>query len=359
MMNKVRYILPLVFLVVFGCREPFDFDYADVINPRVVIDGFITNEGRSHIVRVSNSTTFNSRGLTVPRFIIDADVRITDDQNNFTILTHTRNGIYVSAPQYAAEEGRSYTLTVTLATGEVYESTVKTLPPPSPAQPVIDFPGDTREVLVNNGIVSNTVSEERGAAISATLQKDGNRHFYQWLISHYFIIEAAQAPDELKFCYLRDIDQPRVVLFQDNPAQEGGPTEFTYDIDFIPLTSKMQFDFGVEGRLLTLNEEDFTFWDLVRRQIENTGGLFDAAPSTIPGNITNRATGEGALGYFGVYRETTARTFFQVLELGLGGINYNQCMIQPFAQRPDPCEDCRLYEFNGNFGTTPPIWWRN
>ena len=358
-MKKVKYVLLLLFVVTYGCREPFDFTYEDVINPKIVIDGYITDVGNRHVVRVSNTTTFNSRGLTIPRFVIDATVRIDDDQGNFTLLTHTRNGIYESAPQYRAEEGRSYTLTVTLATGEVYTSEARALPPPSPAEPVLNFRGDTQEILVNNNVTTNTVVTEEGAAISATMQKDGNRHFYQWLVGHYFVIEAALGPDELRFCYIHDLDRPRVELLQDNPAQPGGPTEFTYDIDFIPLTGKMQFDFGVEGRLLTMNEEDYVFWDLVRSQIENSGGLFDAAPSTITGNITNQATGESTLGYFGVYREKIARTFFQVLELGFGPINYTQCTIPPFSQRPDPCEDCRLYTFQGNFGVTPPSWWRN
>ncbi len=351
-MKWYKYILLIFFIVVYGCREPFEFDYADVLEPTVVIDGYVTNSGKAHVVQVSYSTTINNRGQVETEFITNADVRIIDDLGDFTVLNHWRSGIYRTAPQYAVSEGRSYRLVVTLSNGEVYESVMKTLPPPSPATASLSFRGDTRDVLANNSI-----QPQEGAVIEATIQKDNDRHFYQWVIGQYFIIQSDLAPDELKFCYIRDFDEAQVVLLQDNPAQEG-VSEYTYPIEFIPRSAKMKVDFGVEAVLLTLNEDDFEFWDAVRIQSENSGSLFDAAPHSIEGNITGR-NGERALGYFGVYRESLDRVFFTEQELGFAPGTYPPCTIPPFADRPHPCEDCRLYEYQENFGVFAPAWWRN
>lgn len=354
-MRGLKYFLLLMFIAVYSCREPYDFDYQDVLEPTVVIDGFITNSGRAHLVRVSYSTTISERGYVETRFITDANVRIEDDQGGFTPLSHMRSGIYATAPQYAAQEGRSYKVIVTLSDGEIYESDYKTLPAVSPATAKLSFNGDVRPVLVNNSI-----QNEEGAVISVTINKDNDRHFYQWLIGHYFIIESdLAATSEVRFCYVRDFDESRVELLQDNPIGTGGTDEYSYEIDFVPITSKLEHDFGVEGRLLTLNEDDFNFWDKVKKQADNSGSLFDSAPYTIQGNIHNRATGEKALGYFGVYRESIDRVFFTQGDLGFGIEVFEPCSIPPMAQRPHPCEDCRLYEFQENLGTFTPTWWRN
>lgn len=348
-----RVIISLALIVlVFGCREPFDFDYPDVLEPRVVIDGYITNSGKRHVVRVSYSTNINDRGLVETEFITNADVRIVDDQGSFTILDHRNNGIYETQPQYAAREGVSYQLVVTLSDGEVYESEIKSLPADSPAVADISFRGDTRDVLANNSI-----QPQEGALIAATIQKDGNRHFYQWVIGEWFIIQSDAAPDELKYCYIRDFDAAEIVLLQDNPTVSG-VSEYTYPISFIPRGARMKVDFGVEAILLTLTEADYRFWDAVKQQSENSGSLFDAAPHSIEGNITG-SNGDKVLGYFGVYRESLDRVFFTEAELGFSPGTYPPCAIPPNAVRPHPCEDCRLYEYQENLGVFTPAWWRN
>jgi len=348
-------IIALVFLTVLGCREPFDFDYQEVEAPKVVIEGFISDRGTRHAVKVSTSTTINDRGLLETQFIEDAQVRIEDDQGGFTLLSHLEAGIYLTAPQYRALEGRSYTLLVTLANGEEYRSPAKSLPPPSPATAQLSVEGTTRPILVNNRL-----QEEEGGQISVTIDKNNERHFYQWLIGHYFIYEADLTPEDspIRYCYVREFDEARVDLLQDNPA-EGDNASYTYDLDFVPITSRTEFDFAVEGRLLTMNEEDYNFWEKIKRLSENSGGLFDAAPFSIEGNITNESTGEEVLGYFGVYRESIDRVFFNQRELGFGFTNFPPCQLPPGAPPNHPCLDCRTFLAQANFGVTPPVWWRN
>ncbi|GAB5527055.1 MAG: hypothetical protein Roseis2KO_49270 [Roseivirga sp.] len=350
-MKWPKYTLLLLFVLLYACRDAFDFDYPDVLAPVVVIDGYVTDNGKAHVVQVSYSTTINNRGLVETEFVTDADVRIVDDQGGFTVLNHRQSGRYFTAPQYTAREGVNYQLVVTLSNGEVYESAIKTLPAPSPAVADLSFKRESQDVLSNNRVL-----QEEGALIEATIQKDGNRHFYQWVIGQYFIIESDAAPDELKFCYIRDFDEPRVVLLQDNPAQDG-ITEYTYPIEFVPRSAKMKIDFGVEGVLLTLKEEDFQFWDAVRQQAENSGSLFDAAPHSIEGNISGR-NGQRALGYFGVYRESVDRVFFTEGELGFSPGTYPPCN-SPASGGANPCTDCRLHEYQENFGIFAPDWWRN
>ena len=162
-------------------------------------------------------------------------------------------------------------------------------------------------------------------------------------------ISGCREPFEFDF---EEVDQRKVVIegfISDLGTQHAIKVSYTATLD----------EFGVEGRLLTMTEDDYNFWDKVRRLAENTGGLFDAAPFSLEGNITNRNTGELALGYFGVYRESIDRQFFQLAELGVGSVPFPMCTIPPFATLPHPCEDCRVAATQENFGIVRPLWWGN
>lgn len=355
MLMKKSYFFLIALLAVAACREPFDFGFPDIESERVVIDGFLTNRATEHEVRVSYTARINDDNIVETSFITDASVIIEDDQGGFTTLRHKRGGIYVTAPLFQAQEGRTYAVVVTLADGTVYRSAPSTMPAASPATAQIEIAGDTRETLLENNRIDNV----EGASVTARIDKDGQRHFYQWDITHYYIYQADLAPMELAQCYIKDFDATRVELLQDNPLIGGETSNYSYEIDFIPITAKMRFEFGVEARLLTMNEEDYNFWLKVKRLAENTGGLFDAAPFSLEGNITNQATGELALGHFAVYRESFDREFFVLTDLGFGSRSFNPCTLPPMAELPHPCTDCREFVAQENYGVVRPPFWRN
>ena len=170
---KKAFLTISILLLVLGCRDPFDFEFAEIERPKVVIEGFISNRGTQHVVKVSYTARINDYNLVDTQFIEDASVRIEDDLGGFTTLSHREAGVYLSAPNYRAQEGRTYTLVVTLSNGEVYQSAPKTMPPPSPASARIEYVPETRSGLVNDGL-----QEIEGATIMATIDKDNERHFY-------------------------------------------------------------------------------------------------------------------------------------------------------------------------------------
>ena len=345
-----------IFLIVMGCRDPFDFDYSQEFEPRVVIEGFISDRDTLHNVKVSFSTSINKRGLIETQFVSDADVRIQDDQGGMAVLRHDQAGIYQTTPNFRAVEGRSYQLIVTLANGTAYRSAVKSLPAAAPARMDLQM-----RPVIRPGTVNNKTVEVEGAQIYTRIEKGTQRHFYQWLVYHYYIFEA-DAADSLapeKFCYVKEFDETQVLLLQDNPLQSGGIPSYQYEVDFIPNDSKLEHDFGFQGHLLTMNEEDFNYWDQARKLSQNSGSVFDAAPFSIEGNITDEASGEPVLGYFGVYREQMDRIFFSQNDLGFAFNTFLDCVPLPVPPEEDSCQDCRALIADPNLGTTAPPWWRN
>ena len=351
-------IISIAIVLITSCRERFDFEYGAVPDGKVVVDGFITDRATNHAVRVSYSTTINDRDQVETLFVSDASVRIYDDQGQFTELTYDRSGLYRTAPLYKAEEGRSYRLEVVLANGEVYESPFKTMPPASPARVELTVAGGTQEIFSNNRF-----ADESGARVTTQVAQDGQTHYYQWLTGRYYIFDAADAGDfdneMYRYCYVRDFDPQVINLLKDSPLSASTATTYEVELDFIPLSGNMYRDYGVEARLLTLNRDDFEFWELVQDLYENSGGLFDAAPFSLRGNVTNSQTGEVTLGYFGVYRESMDRHFFLYDELGFPRIDFIPCFVPRPPSLPHPCMDCRLAQLEENYGINRPEWWGN
>ena len=363
-MRKNLIMISCFLLAIWACREPFDFSNAELGEPRVVIDGFLTDQAAAHKIRVSYTNRVSDVNEIENVPIEDATVIIEDDQGGFTSLSFTNGGLYETAPGYRAEEGRAYTVVVTLANGEEYRSLPRYLPQTSPATAQLEVKGAVKSLLTPNSVEE----EEEGASIIATIDRDSERHFYQWLISYYFIFEADLTIYEAnRFCYVKDTEIPKILLLQDNPVASGQASQLQYEIDFIPTDKRMKHEFGFEGRLLTMNESDYNFWESVKSLTENTGGLFDAAPYSLEGNITNTETGKPALGYFGVYRESMERIFFSQEDLGFISREFFPCALPPFPPRTRvesfrdtlSCEDCRLTTLQENYGTVRPEWWGN
>lgn len=353
---KKTFLTISFFLLVLGCRDPFDFEFAELQSPKVVIEGFISDRGTQHVVKVSYTARINDDNLIETQFIQDASVRVEDDLGGFTTFNHREAGVYLSAPNYQAQEGRTYTLVVTLSNGEVYHSEPKTMPPAAPARSQLSF-----EENIRSGLVNDELQDVEGVKISATIDKDNDRHFYQWIISNYWVYEADLAPEGAleKYCYIQDFDESVIYLLQDNPVDAGGAATYEYELGFVPNDHMLEHDYGFEGRLLTMNQEDYEFWELVQKLSANTGGLFDAAPFSLEGNMTERASGERVLGYFGVYRESIDRVFFNQSELSFDRNTYPDCVPPPGVPPDYHCYDCRTLLSQENFGVVPPVWWRN
>ncbi|HEX8060227.1 MAG TPA: DUF4249 family protein, partial [Cyclobacteriaceae bacterium] len=73
-----------------------------------------------------------------------------------------------------------------------------------------------------------------------------------------------------------------------------------YPINFIPRGSrKLSRTYSIIVEQRAISQEEFEYWELIKKTTENLGGLFDPLPSQVIGNITNdNDPSEQVLGYF-------------------------------------------------------------
>ncbi len=350
-MNKIMktnrfWVSSLVLLIIVSsCRDPIDLKF-EAEDPKVVIDGFITDQFRPQTVRLSYSSGFTEEGFFEPNPIENALVRIEDDQGESFDLTHQGNGLYEST-SFFAEEGKSYRVVVNLESEE-YASTFEQLPAEAPQNATLSYQAEEKEELSGNGLI---VSDD-GVGVYANIAKSDQTVYYQWLIQEWFIAEAFFSPGI--FCYVKDFDVPRVVVLEDQARQEGEGDSYDFRLGFVPVSVKTKRDFAFVANQLILTQEAFEYWNDIKEQSQTVGSLFDSAPFTIIGNVFNTNTDEAALGYFGVYRESIGRTFFSEAELPYPITDY-PCNPPPVV--PNICTDCSLWAGEINLGFKPN-WWR-
>jgi hypothetical protein len=108
-----------------ACEKVIDIDL-NSSEPKVVIEGSITDQPGPYTIRISKTVNFDEPN-TFPA-VSGAMVQISDDAGNYETLTETATpGIY-STNTIQGVPGRTYTLTVAIA-GNTY-SAVSTMPQP-------------------------------------------------------------------------------------------------------------------------------------------------------------------------------------------------------------------------------------
>ncbi len=371
----MKYLRNLAFCMFFlglsTCVDPYRFGFEENVDQDYVIEGYLTNIPGVHQIRVSRTTFIGEFNGVVADFIPNADVSIVDDQGEAIPLTYDRNGIYLTGPNAVAMPGRSYKVRAEMATGEIFESSFETLTEELGIDNDIEYSIATRESLNDN----NFIVEESGVKVVANIEKTAVDKYYRWEVDHYFLIESDLAPSfrspqeqegltgtELRFCFIKDYPFQDLHLLRDVADGQALGSSYQFDLEFIPIDKRFEYEFVVESKMLAIPEKDFTFWSNIQELAEGNGGLFDAAPFAVVGNIRevsdNLEEERVGLGFFGVYNASIDREFINPDDIGISGV-FNDCSVPaaPGPPRPHPCKDCRLYEYQINYENNPPAWW--
>jgi len=107
-MRNFWILLSLVAAV--SCVETFTPDIKESDVRRVVVDAVLTTDTTAHCVRLSASAPYGTPTERIP-VISGASVRISDGTREISLLEKEK-GCYYTPDDYAAEVGKTYTLTI-------------------------------------------------------------------------------------------------------------------------------------------------------------------------------------------------------------------------------------------------------
>ncbi len=376
-----RVIFYILLLLPFGCIKPYDPQIDSNTESKYVVSGSVTNIEGWHEVEVTKSTPVEKPGY-IP--VEGCQVTIEDDRGHTFVAEEYLPGHYhVWIDQAFLTPGNSYRARVVTPFGEVIESRFDKMPK-GPSLDTVYY--SILDLATNNPAVFHRVMQ---FYVDLDAQGDYSQ-FYKWDVIETWEYHAehpleyyyngdwhrVDPPDYSKqVCYTTQYVHNLFTISTQNLSEN----KYTkYPLHYIDgNSSRLAYLYSMLVKQLALSEKAYNYWDQLRINSNEQGGLYEKQPLAIKGNIKNLSAPEKeVLGYFFAASESSHRYFYKDVE-GITLDYYNNCFEDELGRggwrqfRPSDypvyytyisgalriltpnCIDCRL-----SGGTTlKPIFW--
>ncbi|MGA0555056.1 DUF4249 domain-containing protein [Larkinella sp. VNQ87] len=287
-------------LVVHSCITPYQPEVQS-IGRALVVEGLVSDQPGPYTVTLSQTADYTYTGLNL--FVRGATVTLSDNAGTNEVLTETSPGVYqTSANGLRGVVGRTYKITIRTSDGHLYESTPEILKAAPPIQKL------TYEYRYNPFANTNDQRNTWDVFLD-TQDPETPGNYYRWVWRNYEATNACSVSDDaneqgiysglpccsdcwnINQCYSNCINVSSDVAI-------NGKAISRQPILSVPFTSRNIYYVEVEQQ--AISEGAYRFFNSVKKLVNNTGGLFDAAPSTVGGNL--RCTSDPdqpVYGYFG------------------------------------------------------------
>jgi hypothetical protein len=270
--KSISFQLLIISFLFASCKKVINIDL-NSSDPRIIIEGTITDQPGQYTVKISQSANFDATN-NFPG-ISNANVTITDNLGNAEKLAEKSAGVYVGSVLKGAP-GRTYTLKI-IADGKEYTAT-STMPNPV----IIDF----------LNITTQTTRKSTEKNLSASINDPaGVANYYRFIKIINNVVQTS-------------------ILIEDDLMQDGNTV-------LIPLLSKRQTEDKIisgDNVTVVLQAVDENVYNCFRTLLQlyssggGPGGML--SQSTSPANpLTNISN--GALGYFSACAVTTKMVVVQ------------------------------------------------
>lgn len=341
-MIKSNYILIISLAVIaFACRDPYDPDVVSSPRPILIVEGVLNVNGPTS-VRLTRSTKLDTIAV-VPE--LGAQVTVEGKDNTIRTLTASGGGVYGTA-NLNLILNNEYRLRIRTSGGKEYLSEYVV----ARKTPDIDSVGRKQ-------------SEDRIDYYVNTHDASGNTRYYRWEYEETWEIRA--------YYYSRFIYIPNNNIVRDRilPAEDvgvgwkfnnstgillGSSARLQSDVIFeAPLTyipkndEKTSVRYSILVKQFALDKRGYEFYDLMKRNTETLGTIFDVQPSEIRGNILCVSDPkELVIGYVSASTVSQKRVFLANSELPFSWRFIEYCDYYTVANHPD---SFRLYFASGTY----------
>jgi hypothetical protein len=384
--KQALILLPL--LILSACVEQYYPEGDDLFTGTLVINAQISNTPGMQNIQISRSD-----GLLYPEFIPESNCLVEVESENGDRVTFEEQSpgnyqgeILSSFMQF----GRHYMLRVLTEHGKVYTSDYVELRPPTEIKKVY------YELEIYPTEDPNVNLEGLQFYIDFELDQDSSEYMRWEMVETYEF----HNPDYDGYIYSYDRRlKPLPDSLADRQCWITGLVNEIYTLDVanvtgseytgMPLhfvtnqTQRLSHGYSLLVRQHSLDRNAFSYWDELKKNSYEGGGLYDRLPSLTPSNFSNENDpDEYVLGFFTISGVTELRIFVDDVE-GFNKYNVFFCLPTPemprlryllyqdlpiyLSQAADPitgdeifgetelkCLDCRVRK--GSAGDAPDFW---
>lgn len=309
---KIDFLI-LIVSIFFGCIETYMPENTNSVKS-VVVDALITDEKEEQVVILSQSTNLVS---PIWEPISRANMVIVDKGNNIFEFNESpqTKGVYegVISREFLIP-GNAFKLSFITQNGKTYESNFEELL----ECPTVD---SIYYEINNNYFPKNTNSQERGIQFYlSVISGKSKSKYYKWELEETYEYHATWPIQKYWYgrwqnkgsnydyfvCY-RTL--PILSIFSANTTHHIDSAVIKYPLHFVNnQTQRLYFRYSLLVKQLSITAGAYQFWEGLKSNNLNSGGLYDKQPVTIKSNLVCLSNpNEKVYGYFGVSSIQTKR----------------------------------------------------
>ena len=380
MIKRSNIIAFVLLLFITACVEEYDPQLTKFEN-LLVVDGMITNDQGPYTVRLSLSSDVQNPNWSP---ISGASVTIHEMNGTSEKLTETEAGIYsTQADGIQGIPGKFYRIEIE-SQGESYQSQFEELKAPVELDTVYTRietrpPGELHHEITGLQFYVDTKPAISDSNYLLWLLEATYKYTSDLKIRFIFdgTLRPILNPDTLRTCW-RTFMVPEIYTSQTATLSQNRIKKFP--LQYVSTETRLLFiRYSLLVNQYTLSKDAWEFWDRVREQNEEQGGLYSQQPYQIEGNVANTHNADVVvLGRFTVAGLSKRRIFidkpflpfyFVVCEITEGDMEaFSTISLYPPNTWPvfattspegggalpaQQCLDCRL---NGGSTEKPDFW---
>lgn len=290
-----------------ACTDPYLPEAITSPPSFLVVDGFLNARG---VTTIRLSRTYAIGAATAPPAETRATAYLEEEAGPRHQLREAPAGTYTSGP-LALNPAKRYRLHLTTLAGQEYASDFV----PAKITPPID---EVRWRADNTGL---------GIYVRAHDDANATR-YYRWETDETWEINPVYRPSvEYVNKAIRDIVVPYPTVCWGNGRSTAVQIDKTtalsqdvvsnYRVRLLPPTSeRLNSRYSILVQQHALTKEEYGYWELLRKNTESIGTLFDPQPVQLTGNVHNLSkAADVALGFVGAHSLTEKRVFVRRDEL--------------------------------------------
>ncbi|GAB3769145.1 hypothetical protein GCM10028818_04700 [Spirosoma horti] len=289
-------LLLLCLLLVVSCVTEFQPDNVS-IPPSLIVEGQVTDQPGPYSIRLTRTADYSYKSLNLLE--MGATVVISDNLGNKETLTEQAPGGTYQTTNLRGVVGRSYKVSIQTKAGKKYESDMEVLTAAPPISKIY------AEYTKETGGISSAKNQSWDVYLD-TKDPEVSGNYYRWAWTHYEFIDICSKQEQRdgtllgRLCCSNcwDITRCYTCINITSDVNINGKDISRQFISRVPYKSRSAYYIEVQQQ--AISKGAYEFWKSVRQLTSNTGGLFDAAPSTVRGNIHALSDPtETVYGYFG------------------------------------------------------------
>jgi len=314
---KIKLLKIFAFLLLLtqvSCVEKYWPDLGGAYQDALVVDGIITNNPGPYTVKLSRSSS-----VEAPKLLpyTGCYVSINCDDGSTEQLIETEAGVYLSSVfGMQGEIGKKYKIIIYTPNEETYESDFQELKAPVELADVY-----YEEEIQPSEDLNHNLEGLRFYLDTKTAAQDTN--YLLWKMESTYKFESSYLiryvydkrhmsvwpqPDTFYTCWKTD-QIPELFTYETEQLSE--PVLEHFPLHFVSTEDRdLSIRYSLLVRQFTITNEAFSYWDNLREQNDNQGGMYNKQPYQILGNIKNaKHPDESVMGYFLVAGASEQRIF--------------------------------------------------